>query len=366
MMTGVTSDVSGVYGNLIFGGEGFRYANPDDVRVPTLPARARAAGLDTAVIGFGMIRPEDATIFRPPWWINEFIQRARDAEPTASDRAWLRAYLHQDGDNRLERAAYAARYPLKWPELPVSTRAERLLYGLMADHHALEWTGLLAASENAPDLIVTEYLTTDSAQHYTGYKSEISHWVTALADQLVGSVLARLNAAGVADRWNLAVMSDHGHSAIETAIHPRVIIPGTTYQSEGSVLHVAPRDADHLAQITAALAEYGAQPLSNHYIPADHRDRVYAFVAPDKFSFEDEDPDEKNPTGAPKLISSHGLLPGSPGDDRFALFAGPNVPTSEIASADAVQIAPTLATILGLPLGDFPAQPVFQPTTAPA
>lgn len=88
IITGRSAAESGVYGNNVWHGTRFSYADPDDVRVPTLPQLAVAAGLDVACIGFGMVRPEDATVFKRPWWADDFVQRARDdvAEPAAAAR----------------------------------------------------------------------------------------------------------------------------------------------------------------------------------------------------------------------------------------------------------------------------------------
>ena len=59
MLTGRPSRDHGIYGNIIWdcSEKSFRYASPYDIRTPTLFSCAKKAGLDTANIGFGMIRP---------------------------------------------------------------------------------------------------------------------------------------------------------------------------------------------------------------------------------------------------------------------------------------------------------------------
>lgn len=356
MITGATADVSGVYGNKIWGGKHFRYANPDDVRVSTIPGLAKAAGKTVAVMGFGMIRPEDAHIFKAPWWVGEFVQRARDTEP--ADAAWVRAATFPL-DERFEKACEAAGVSPQLPSMDVSTEAARAFYGILADFAITDWIAALAVSPDAPDLIIAEFLTTDSIQHKTGYRSAMSHWSVEQADMAVGRLIERLRSAGVLDEWNIAVMSDHGHSAIETALHPAAVIPGVQVQCEGGSLLVAPKDAAELDHVTTALAAYGVEPYPNTCVPAEMRDQVYVFVAPPGMSFEDDDPNATEPLGKPNNISSHGLRPGFPGDDRFALFAGPGVPNGCIAEANAAQVAPTFAALLGLSVEDFAAAPLF-------
>ena len=58
--------------------------------------------------------------------------------------------------------------------------------------------------------------------------------------------------------------------------------------------------------------------------------------------------DTKEPTGQPQTICSHGFRPGTSGDDRFCVFWGPDVKQGSTTHADAIQIAPTLASLLGL------------------
>lgn len=362
MMTGVTADVSGVYGNQIWDGSAFRYANPDDVRVMTVPGRAKAAGLDVAVMGFGMIRPEDATMMQAPWWATGFIQRARDAEPTAADQAWLRV-AYQQKHPRLIAACEAAGIPTEFPPLDMENPANHAFFGLLADQTMLEWVGALAASADAPDLIITEYLSTDTIQHEAGYKSPLSHWSIQQADMVVGRVMERLRRAGTLDHWHFAIMSDHGHSAVETAIRTPVALPNSRVQCEGGTLLVAYDDATELAQITAKLAEYGAEPYPNDCIVPEYRDQIALFVSPAGMSFEDHYPADEA-FGPAKTISTHGLKPGFSGDDRFAIFAGPSVPQDQIRSAHAVQVAPTLMQLLGLPTEDFPAAPILQRSRA--
>lgn len=361
MLTGVTADVSSVYGNLIWDGESrFRYAGPDDIRVPTIPQRAKEADMRVASINAGMIRAEDADIMVAPWWIEgNVIQRARDIAPTTSGASWERvatAPLHDDFVNACE----AFGIPVQYPESVDSNNGGAdYLHKLACDQRAASWIGALAASDNAPDLIWAEFLATDTYQHRFGYKSELAHFSVEQADMALGKIMQFLRSAGVEDEWNIAVLSDHGHSHMETALHPQVIIPDVTAQCEGGSLLVAPKDEAELKMVEEKLAEYDVEPFPNDCIPPELRDQIFVFVAPHQTSFEDYGPDETEPTGKPNSISTHGLKPGWPGDDRLALFSGPDVPQGSLDVADAVQFAPTVAKLLGLDIDEYPADPAF-------
>lgn len=359
ILTGVSSDVSGVYGNMLWDGERFRYASPDDVRVQTLPGGARAAGLRSASIGMGMVRPEDCDVFVRPWWVGAFVQRARDSAPQPAEDAWARVARYADASGMLHAAAAAAGLPDRYDPIGEDP-SERALAGFQGDQRVAQWVGSLAAHPDGPDLIVAEFLMTDTIQHRAGYGSSAALWTISLADALVGDVLARLRAAGREDAYDVVVLSDHGHGPIDWALRADVLLPGMRYQSEGGMLHVVPRDRSELDTATRVLAEHGAVRYEADYLPPERRAEVVTFLAPDGTSFE-HDPavPAHSPRVAPVARSSHGARPGHPNDDRFLVAAGPNVQRARIERATAGAVAPSLAALLGLPPGAYPAEPVL-------
>lgn len=358
ILTGVPAAVSGIYGNAIWDGTAFRHATPDDVRVETLPARAQLAGKDTAVIGFGMVRPEDVRVFEGPWWAGTFLQRSRDINPVASPSGWLRVAQHRS--ERLVQVLQGG--GLERAPLPEAESTDRFTRAAVGDARIMDAAAALATSAHPPEVIFTEVLLPDTAQHYAGYDSALALWSFAYADALVGGLLQRLRAAGLEERYNLALLSDHGHGPIEKALRPEAIIPGAIFQTEGSMLHVVPRDRAEEERVTAALAEHGAIPYPAQHLPADQREQVRSYLAPDGYSFEyDPLQPSAEPVAAPRLRSSHGLRPGHPRDERFMVLAGPDVPRLRLERAAAVQVAPTLAALLGLSLTDFPGEALLEP-----
>jgi predicted AlkP superfamily pyrophosphatase or phosphodiesterase len=360
MMTGVTGAESSITGNPYWDGTTFRLPTPYDVRVPTLPEQAREAGKDVAVLGFGMLRPDSAQIFRAPWWVGPIIVRSRDSGP--SGEVWAKVLEARGDQERFARLMTAAGLPAEMPQMQLSPETFNQ-YALMADHRVFDWVGALAVSDEAPDLIITELGLPDGAQHTAGYKSEFAHWSIAYADMLVGKVVQRLANAGKLDEYNLAIMSDHGHSPITRAIYTDNLLPGVQCAPDGSMLHVVARDAEELQDVTDKLAEFGCEPWDNNHVPDDFKHQIAAFVAPEGVEFiaKPVTPGDTEPTGKPEHVSSHGIRPGLPGDDRLCVFVGPNVPNGRAAEATALQVAPTFAALLGLPLDAYPAQPIFQP-----
>ncbi len=348
IVTGVPPAVHGVYGNVIHDGERFRYANPDDVRVPTLARRARDAGLDVAVAGYGMIRPDDATTFVGPWWAKEMLQRARDAEPVPADAGWLRT-MEAWADARTARLA-ASGVHVTTPDAYGGDRLHYLMAGLEGDRRLLRLAAALATDPTPPDLILTEILIPDSVQHVAGPRTPASVWSLAHADALVATLLQDLARAGRRDAVNLVLLSDHGHGAVQRALYPERLLPDVDAAPEGGALFVAVEEGPTRADVEARLAAHDIVPLEPSPIPLGDRARIAAYAAPAGAVFErapDGTPADAT-SGIPGYRSAHGLRPGTPSDDRFLVAAGPDVPTGRIATAEAEAVEATLATWLGL------------------
>ncbi len=350
MMTGVSCDKHGAWGNTIWDGKQFRYATPYDVVAKSLPQEAMEAGLDVAVMGFGMLRPEEAQVFRHPWWVGEMIQRGRDNTAKYAEDGWLKTTRYEDKTGRLE-ALFNQGYMPATPDAYASSSNPALTYlsaELAGDAVMMQWSAGLATSQKAPDLIVTEILTPDSVQHKMGYESLLSHWSVMYSDALVGQLVTCLQEAK-RDDYNLAIMSDHGHMQVKSVIHPDVIIPETEYAMECGWLYVNYQNQNELQEVAVKLAEYGVELSDASPIPEKYKHEIAVFVAPEGMTFEPVIGDaSEEPTGQPYNLSSHGFRPGTSGDDRFCVFLGPDVKQDSVAHADAIQVKPTLARLLGL------------------
>ena len=351
MITGVAPAVHGVYGNLLLDGDAFRYATPDDVRVPTIAARARAAGLDVASVGYAMARPDDVAAYRRGWWVGTMIQRPRDPVPRPAD-AWARIVARDDADGR-----FAALADQGWPagviDLAGDDRLQYLVTALEGDRRNLRWTAALATAEDGPDLILAEILVPDSVQHAAGHDSPFSLWAMAYADMLVATLLQDLERAGRLNDTNLLLASDHGHGPVRTALYADRILPGYDTSGEGGILSVAAPEGARRDEAAARLAEHGVTFLGARPLPDDVAPRLAAFLAPDEVAFEPAPAGapEGATSGPPTYPSTHGARPGAPSDDRFLIAAGPDVPRRRLASAGPADVEATLAALVGLAPG---------------
>ncbi len=121
------------------------------------------------------------------------MQRPHERAPTPPESAWMRVATHTPGAE-FDGLCQAAGIPSKLPVMDTSVEHGRWFFGMLSDQAMADWGGVVAASNASPDLIMLEYLMTDTLQHYTSYKSELSHWIAGLADMALGEILARLRA----------------------------------------------------------------------------------------------------------------------------------------------------------------------------
>ncbi|MCV6588261.1 MAG: alkaline phosphatase family protein [Marinobacterium sp.] len=347
MIVGEGPDQHGIYGNVIWDGEQFRYGNPYDVRVPTLAHYARAAGRDVAALGYGMVRPEECDLYMPPWWVSEMLMRARDEQPWPADEQWLQAGRIHDCEGRL---AALGEQQLNIAD-PNAEPEFKLQLGMLADQQLLDVAAGLAASDKAPDLMMLEICIPDYFLHKYGAGHALAEWSLRTADAQIGTLIERLRQAGQLAQYNFAIMSDHGHAAMPDALYCDQILPqGVKWSSEGGMLLVAPDHAQQADQVRAALSEYAVELWNNSHLPPDQRDVLLTFAVAENsgISFENTLAGQQGPTGPSKYKSNHGMRPGCRDDYRFCLFAGPDVPRSTVLFAQANQVAPTMARILGI------------------
>src|SRR5262249_7712805 len=145
---------------------------------------------------------------------------------------------------------------------------------------------------------------------------------------------------GRLDDTVIAVVSDHGHANMHTAFYPDRILPGMVWESEGATLHVLVDGADR-DEVTQRLGVHGAVPIASDHVPAPFRHRVATYAGANGCSFESSPKHAAADavSGKPKYLSTHGLRPGAPEDDRFCVIAGPGIPHQAVAAASANQLA---------------------------
>lgn len=316
ILTGVDATRHGIYANNLWNGRHFPPATAADVRVPTLARLARSQGKTVASVGFGLVSADDCDWYLSPWW--------------------------EDGCQRAKALAIPGIHSL-------AGSTESLTRVAANDHRLLQQAWQIIEQQH-PDLLLLELNSPDYCQHVLGDDRELVAWSLELVDAQLGCLLSRLRESGLDSQYSLAIVSDHGHALVETALVIEHIIPGVNAHCDGGLLFVAYHSAAELGDINTRLSAHGVTMLDNPpYMPMTHTDRLAVFVAPKSTSFE---PATKHagsmPTAKPKYISTHGMGPDHADDERIAIFTGPNVSAQQIPWADSLTVTPKLAQLLGI------------------
>ncbi len=345
IVTGVAPSEHGIYGNYIYADGGFRWANPYDIKVDTLPALAKQQGLDVACIGYGMVRPEDCTLYHGPWWADEMLMRGKDAEPLPADLNWQKASRTVDPQGRI--AALKA----ETVEHPNHTPEFKLQLGMLADQQLIDIAAGLACSDQAPDYILLEIAITDYFLHKYGPDHALTRWSLRTADAQIGTLLSALEQGGVLDQYNFAICSDHGHAAMTRGLYvDRLLGDDVIWSSEGAVLLIKPDSPEQAEEVTHKLLNEGMEAWNTDFMPAEDSQQLLAFVVPEgsDISFEAAVTGTEEIYGPSKYQSNHGMRPGTRADYRFCIFSGPDVPQQQLGKAQNIRFAPTMADILGV------------------
>jgi predicted AlkP superfamily pyrophosphatase or phosphodiesterase len=201
LITGVPPRVHGVTANTIFdpfetsGGAWFWYA--DMVRVPTLVSAARARWLVTASL-FWPVTVGVGSDFNVP----EFFR------PGSTHEIDLKLLTSVSTPRLLEAVANSRGRALSWP-LTDDDRADAAVY-VLRNHH--------------PHLTLLHLGEVDAAEHRYGPLSPEALAAVEKSDAAIGRVLEALEAAGLAGRTLVAVVSDHGFLGVSRSLRPNVLL----------------------------------------------------------------------------------------------------------------------------------------------
>ena len=191
MISGVLPAVHGIYNNLILDPEGTSNSSwhwyARDVKVPTLPTAVKARGLTTAAVSWPVTVDADIDYLMPEY-------------------------------------GGVTRNPIWLDLLRALSRPRKLLDDYEAQGRALAWpmtdddrTGLAAwiFRKYRPHLTLLHIFGTDDAQHKYGPGTPEALAAIEAADSHVQQMLAAIAEAGVRDRTDVVVVSDHGFLPIE-------------------------------------------------------------------------------------------------------------------------------------------------------
>lgn len=206
IVTGVRSDRHGVVANSILNratgvaedltGDPV-YDAADLFRAPTLWDVAHVRGRTAAAIDWPGTRRASAFGFNLPFFKDQRVFREHTAPAV-----W----------GELEALGYPVDRMGEWAELPKRFLKDGMV-GALATH---------VFTRHAPDLLFVHFLCTDSFQHLWGPRSPEAYWAIDYVDERIARFLAALPEGEVPDRTALVVVSDHGFLPVERELRPNV------------------------------------------------------------------------------------------------------------------------------------------------
>jgi predicted AlkP superfamily pyrophosphatase or phosphodiesterase len=367
MITGVPPAIHGIYNNRILdpddtsNGAWYWYAR--DVKVPTLYSVVKGLGLSTAAVSWPVtvdaeidyLVPEFTGVTQHPQWLNLL-------------RALARPRLLLD---RFE----AAVRPIAWP--PSDTDRTELAAWIIRTYR--------------PHLMLLHIFDTDSAEHEYGPDTPQALAAIEKADAHVNRIVEAITEAGLRDRTDIVIVSDHGFLGIEQQLQLNFAFKQSGlievneagrllrwdayfYAAGGSgfVLLRNPGDMAVRDRVAALLKEISADP-GNGVLAVWNQDDLRRRGADPRASFGVDMRDGFYTAGGHDVLVRKAVARGGHGfaPDRAALHAalimsGPDVGArGNLGVVRMTQIGPTVASWFGgslSPNADMPLalQPAAQ------
>jgi predicted AlkP superfamily pyrophosphatase or phosphodiesterase len=355
IMTGASPARHGIYSNTTF--DPFKrndrgwYWYAEDVKVPTLWSAAAAAHLTTANVYWPTSVGAPITYNLPQIW------RSGTDDDLKLQRALNTPGLEQELSRTL------GRYPGGMEETVAEDEIRsRFAVRLFETKH--------------PDFMTIYFTGLDTAQHESGPFSAQSNAVLERIDALVGTLRAAIEKA-TAHRATICIVSDHGFAAVDHDVNLySAFLEAGLFSVDGdnkvtawkampwpagggaAIMLADPADEAIRARVDALLDSLRRDPANGIDRVLTHDMLVQARGFPDASWFVSFRVGyEFGSSFAGPLVSSpsnrgmHGYVPDLPEMRSSFFLLGPHIPSGQsLGEIDMRQIAPTLASILHVPL----------------
>ncbi len=322
MLTGVPAALHGIPTNDQPGQPGQRWWFTKFLKARTLWQAAREKKLKTAAIYWPVTVGAEVDFNIPEFWLK------REGHATAFGP--IEKYSTPGLVDRITRA---------YPSFPVSVLSDRMI--LIAARFLLE--------QEKPDLTLVHIADLDGEQHDTGAFSRHARAVVEYQDELLGWTLAALPPATV-----VAIVSDHGFETSERVFRPKASLAEAglapeAIAAEGLVGATSEAAAAHFRKLI------GGGILARE-VPIEEVRRLAPQLSSWTAAF-DTVPNVtvSNEAGGAPVVPGrgngvHGLWPTRRDYRASFLLWGPGVRAGVLPEISMLDIAPTLAEILGLTL----------------
>jgi len=373
LVTGTRPAEHGIESNFETGLRWYRDASA--IRSPTLWDAAQAAGLATAIVTWPVTYGAKVA-----WLIPE------DLTFGAVDR---RALVREGSTPGLFDALEARCGPTLIPEFDAPDSAEK------TDRMSACFASELIRGQR-PALVLVHLLDPDHQEHAHGPDSPEARAAFERSDARVGELRRAVRDAGIADRTVFAIVGDHGFAPVHTAINVNALLlaagfatlregrielaPDLRVSAIGGSASLGLREgggAERAAQLEAALRREIDRRWRGlvELLPAAELEALGAFpgaalglVAGEGYMLiAVEAPAAQVPSAAFHLAGMHGYRPELPSMATGFIVSGPGIRRGAVLPfVRQLDVAPTLARLLRVPLESALGQPITAAFAAPA
>jgi len=333
------------------------------VQVPTIYDAAHQAGLKTAAVCWPASREAQSL----DWTVPDMFEA--DAWPKYGTSSWLEE-LRREG----------------WPVDQQNAWCKMAGGGVLRDWLYTRMVRQLL-QKHQPNLILLHLVEPDHVQHAHGPRSAEAYWVASYADDRVRDLVEAIAASPLAGKTTLFVVGDHGFFPVDYEIRPNVVLRKMGL-IEGS--GDAERRTAYCMAEGGACAVYIVDPNRREQIAKRLREElaklegVEAVVEPQDFARIGQPTFAQNPRAADLWLAAqsgyafseasdgdspvlkrktpsgtHGYLPDQPDMVAACVVHGPGIePGTKLGKIRAIDIAPTIARILGIELPSAEGKPL--------
>jgi arylsulfatase A-like enzyme len=221
-----------------------------------------------------------------------------------------------------------------------------------------------------PALAAIHLVATDAAQHAEGRGGEAVRKAVANVDHAVGTLVAAIGAAGLEQETVVVVTGDHGFADVHVSLAPNVWLAEAGLFGSGedwqARFHASGGAAFlHLGKVGAGETALRVREILAA-LPAAQR-KLFRLIEGEEARRLGADPaaalaltgtpgvlflgDSRGPALRRARGGTHGYVPESPELRTGFIAAGPGIPPGGVISRmDLVDVAPTVARLLGIPL----------------
>jgi predicted AlkP superfamily pyrophosphatase or phosphodiesterase len=251
---------------------------------------------------------------------------------------------------------------------------------------ARDWVWTEAAChlirERKPDLLLVHLLTVDSIHHTYGSQTAAGYTANAYVDLCLDRIVAATEAAGIAERTTFLVVSDHGFITTPKSIRPNVVFreQGWLSEDEGRItearVHVVPEGGIGLVYCTNPTESQTIGPqvkelllglegvadviLPDRFdelgipLPREYQQAPDAVIAAaDGYNVSDGASGNDfvvSNTEAKTSIGTHGFVSSDRKMNGLCVLWGNQIQAGvELVEVENIDIAPTIARLLGVP-----------------